>query len=159
MMHSRNLSPRQLSVELGIDYKRLCRWMSRGICRPTNRTAGDLEKLRRYLGLKSAGQLWTGSTQLPDYPEKVRILLSRPFPVEKRDQLCSLIDLLWSAQEVVRRLHEEHGDIWSLVVNESPDEDSRAQAEELLGKGMTIEKVVAEAVDWAKEYLATKDTN
>jgi hypothetical protein len=52
------MTPRQLSNELGIDYKRLCRWMARGIARPTGKTAGDLEKLRKRLGFGAVKDLW-----------------------------------------------------------------------------------------------------
>lgn len=156
MMHSRNLSPRQLSVELGIDYKRLCRWMSRGICRPTNRTAGDLEKLRRYFGLKSAGQLWTGlPAESSSYGEKVRVLLESPLPVQERQQLCAQIDLLWSAYDVNDKLWNQHAAIWRQVTKtERPGAEDFAVTLDLLRDGTSPGELIEQLLEFVREDLA-----
>jgi len=101
---TRGLTPRQIHEETGIDYKRLCRWLSDGISRPTNKTAGDLETLRQYFGLKSVGQLWTGSEESERYGEKVRRLLDAPLPAEHRRSLCQYIDALWPIHELLERM-------------------------------------------------------
>ena len=154
---ARGLTPRQMSEETGIDYKRLCRWLSQGISRPTNKTAGDLEAFRRYFGLKSVGQFWTGSAELPDYGDKVRVLLGRPLPAEEREELCDRIDLLWSADQVVHRLHAEHREVWEEVAPTFPDELALAQAIKGLRKGLTADEVVKAAIRWSRTYLPTRD--
>lgn len=113
---------RRLAAELGIEYKRLCRWVKVGIARPTSKTADDLDKLRAHFGLESVGDLWR-PPQDPvalDYGQKVQQLLNSQLPDEERKQLCGLIDSLWHAWGIIVRCFKSEPELANKFLKTHP---------------------------------------
>jgi len=148
----RSVTPRQMSEACGINYKRICRWLSQGISRPTNRTAKDLDKLRRYLGLESVADLWSQTKEAESYAGKLRILLESPLPPEEREDLFRHIDFLWAAHEMLERLWA-NGPFRKATGTKHPDVDTYKEVLDWISEGDSPEKLFAEGLEWAQKKL------
>jgi len=109
-MESQGETAKKLADELRIDYKRLRRWMSRGIGRPTNKTAPDLEKLRRRLGFASVGELWGPSPIERESPRRPPAAIEPPPALEFWEQAIQLFE-----GESPWQVHQQMGDVLAML--------------------------------------------
>ena len=148
------LSPPLVAMEQD---KRFWRWMTEGIERPTRATMPDLDKLRRYFGMESVSQFWMDSSDVPDYAEKLRVLLTNPLLSKYRERLCCEVDLLLTAVMVISRLHQEHAAVWEPAVKTVGESNAFSATIKALRNGKSADETVDAALEWARKTLSGGD--
>ena len=100
----RGVTLKDVATDCGIDYKRLRRWVSEGIERPTKHTRGDLEKLKALCDLSSVNEFW----EPWDWGTVTRKMLDQgPMLDSDREELLAYLQRLWTRCQLLTRQGEE----------------------------------------------------